>query len=484
MTQDKLVKVASGITGLDEITDGGLPAGRPILVCGNAGCGKTLLGMQFLVNGARECGEPGVFISFEESAKDLALNVSSMGYDLAALIADRRLRIDHIDLQVSPVEQSGDYDLEGLFIRLGAAIDAVGAKRVVLDTIEVLFAQLPDPARLRAELQRLFGWLKQRGVTAIITAEAGEKGLTRHGMEEYVSDCVISLDNRVNEQVSARRLRVVKYRGSTHGTNEYPFLISEAGITILPVTSLKLEHLASCERVTTGITGVDDMLGGLGYFRGSSILTSGTSGTGKSSFAAHLADATARQGEKVLYFAYEESAAQIMRNMSSIGIDLRQWIDKKLLRIHAVRPTTSGLEAHLLAMLQAVRTFQPQLVIIDPLNSFVASGDDTAVKIMLSRLLDELKTKGITVLCNSLTQADSAEEQSEIGISSLMDTWLLLRNTELAQTRGHTLTIVKSRGMPHSSVIKPYKITSQGIVIDSLESDPISASSDNQKENV
>lgn len=476
MTGTSLDKVASGITGLDEITHGGLPAGRPILVCGNAGCGKTLLAMQFLVKGATEHAEPGVFISFEETADDLALNVSSIGYDLPALVAAKRIRIDHIDLLNTPVEQSGDFDLEGLFIRLGAAIDAIGAKRVVLDTIEVLFAHLPDPARLRSELQRLFGWLKLRGVTAIITAEAGENTLTRHGLEEYVSDCVIALDHRVNEQISARRLRIVKYRGSTHGTNEYPFLISETGITILPITSLRLEHLASTERILSGIQGLDKMLDGKGYFRGSSILTSGTSGTGKSSFAAHLADATAQRGEKTLYFAYEESEAQIVRNMSSISIDLQQWADKDLLRIHAVRPTATGLEQHLLSMLIAIQEYQPQLVVIDPLNSFVSYGDNYAIKTMISRLLDHLKTNGITALCNSLTQGGTEQEQTDIGISSLMDTWLLLRNTESVGTRGHALTIVKSRGMAHSNNVHPYQITSRGIVIEPGGQEPVSYS--------
>lgn len=421
----RLNKIATGIAGLDEITDGGLPSSRPTLVCGNAGCGKTLLGMQFLVKGILDHGEPGVFISFEE-------------------VAD---------------------DLEGLFIRLGAAIDKIGARRVVLDTIEVLFAQLPDPLRLRSELQRLFCWLKQKNVTAIVTAEAGERSLTRHGIEDYVSECVIALDHRVQNQISLRRLRVVKYRGSSHGTNEYPFLISRQGISILPVTSLTLRHTVLEERISTGIAGLDEMLGGKGYYRGSSILASGTSGTGKSSFAAHLAQASAQRREKVLYFAYEESPAQIRRNMASIGIDLGHWMDQGLLQIHAERPTAAGLEAHLLGMLDIVKAFEPQTVIIDPLNSFVNGGDPGAIKCMLARLLDYLKTYGITAFCNSMTQGGEKEEQTEVGISSLMDTWLLLKNNELGELRIHTVTLVKSRGMSHSNAIHGYHITDRGVIV-------------------
>ena len=463
--RQQLAKAASGIPGLDEITNGGLPVGRTTLVCGNAGCGKTLLGMQFLIKGAMEYDEPGVFISFEETSQDLGMNVSSLGYDLPQMISRKQLYIDHIDLQSVPVEQSGDFDLEGLFIRLQAEINKIGAKRVALDTIEALFAQLPEPKRLRTELQRLFSWLKQQGVTALVTAEAGERSLTRHGIEEYVSDCVIVLDHRVNEQISARRLRIVKYRGSTHGTNEYPFLISEAGITILPVTSLKLEHPALQERISTGIEGLDTLLGEQGYYRGSSILASGTSGTGKSSFAAHFADACARRGEKVLYFAYEESAAQILRNMASIGIDLGHWKNKGLLNIHSVRPTSTGLEAHLVSMLQEIENYQPKIVIIDPINSFISAGEVGAIKTMMSRLLDHLKTAGITAFCNSLTQGGENEEQTEIGISSLMDTWLLLRHVEKKEERYHTLTIIKSRGMPHSNRVHNYTITSNGLCI-------------------
>ncbi|MEJ2406162.1 MAG: circadian clock protein KaiC [Candidatus Thiodiazotropha sp.] len=461
-----LPKTPSGIAGLDEITAGGLPVGRPSLVCGNAGCGKTLLGMQFLVKGATEYDEPGVFISFEESRDDLVINVASLGYDLSALIAANQLRIDHVDLMSNPVEQSGDFDLEGLFIRLGAAIDAIGARRVVFDTLEVLFGQLPDPDRVRAEINRLFRWLKQHGITAIVTAEAGERNLTRHGLEEYVSDCVIVLDHRVNEQISARRLRIVKYRGSSHGSNEFPFLIGEDGISILPVTSLGLEYEASEERIASGIEGFDQMLGGKGFYRGSSILISGTSGTGKSSIAAHLAEVSAQRGEKTLYFAYEESAAQILRNMSSIGIDLTHWCDKSLLQIRSIRPTATGLEAHLIAMLKRIREYQPKMVVIDPLNSFVSGGDTYAIKVMLSRLLDYMKSNGITAVCNSLTSSDGNEERTDIGISSLMDAWLLLRNTESGGARYHTLTIVKSRGMAHSNGVHGYRITGSGIVFD------------------
>ena len=388
----RLPKAPTGIQGLDEITGGGLPKGRPTLVCGGAGCGKTLLAMEFLVRGARQFNEPGVFMSFEETAKDLTQNVASLGFDLKDLVTHKKIVLDFVYLERSEIVETGEFNLEGLFIRLGQAIDSIGAKRVVIDTIESLFSGLHSQLIVRAELRRLFRWLKEKGVTAIITGESGEATLTRQGLEEYVSDCVIVLDHRVSDQVSSRRLRVVKYRGSTHGKNEYPFLIDEDGISVLPITSLGLNQAASTERISSGIARLDAMLDGAGYYRGSSVLVSGTAGTGKSSLAAHFAEAACQRGERVLYFAFEESPNQIMRNMRSIGIDLQPWVQKGLLQFHATRPTFAGLEMHLAIMLKAVNEFKPQVVILDPLNSFNFGGIETEVKSMLMRLVDFLKT--------------------------------------------------------------------------------------------
>jgi circadian clock protein KaiC len=459
----QLPKAPTGIQGLDEITGGGLPKGRPTLVCGGAGCGKTLLAMEFLVRGATQFNEPGVFMAFEETAKDLTQNVASLGFDLKELIARKKLVLDFVYIERSEIEETGEYDLEGLFIRLGHAIYSIGAKRVVLDTIESLFAGLPNPLILRAELRRLFRWLKNKGVTAIITGERGEGTLTRHGLEEYVSDCVIVLDHRANEQVSSRRLRVVKYRGSTHGTNEYPFLIDENGISVLPVTSLGLQQIASTGRIPTGITRLDAMLGGAGYYRGSSVLISGTAGTGKSSLAAHFAAAACRRGERALYFAFEESPSQIIRNMRSIGIDLQQWVQKGLLQFQANRPTFAGLEMHLTMMHKAINAFKPQVVIVDPLNSFVIGGNETEVKAMLMRLVDFLKMNRITGLFTNLTSGGSALEQTDIAISSLIDTWLLLRDIEIGGERNRGLYILKSRGMAHSNQIREFLLTDNGV---------------------
>ncbi len=456
----QMPKSPTGIQGLDEITAGGLPKGRPTLVCGGAGCGKTLLAMEFLVRGATQFNEPGVFMAFEETAKDLTQNVASLGFDLDDLIARKRILLDFVYVERAELEETGEYDLEGLFIRLGQAIDSIGAKRVVLDTVETLFAGLPNPHILRAELRRLFRWLKDKGVTAIITAERGEGALTRQGFEEYVSDCVIVLDHRVSEQTSSRRLRVVKYRGSTHGTNEYPFLIDEDGISVLPVTSLALQHIVSSERVSTGVARLDAMLGGKGYFRGSSVLISGTAGTGKSSFAAHFADAACRRGERVLYFAFEESPSQIMRNMRSIGIHLQQWVNKGLLLFHAQRPSFAGLEMHLAMEHRVINAFKPQAVILDPLTSFFVGDNEIGVQSMLTRLLDFLKTKQITGLFTSLIS--SGGEQSVGSMSSLIDTWLLLRAVDSGGERNRGLAVLKSRGMAHSNQIREFLLTDRG----------------------
>jgi len=459
----QLPKSPTGIHGLDEITGGGLPKGRPTLICGGAGCGKTLLAMEFLVRGATQFNEPGVFMAFEESTQDLIDNVASLGFEIDRLIADKKMVVDFVYVERSEIQETGEYDLEGLFIRLAHAIDTIGAKRVVLDTIESLFAGLPNPLILRAELRRLFRWLKDKGVTAIITGERGDETLTRQGLEEYVSDCVIMLDHRVRDQVSSRRLRIVKYRGSMHGTNEYPFLIDEDGFSVLPVTSLGLQQAASTERIATGVARLDAMLGGAGYFLGSSVLVSGTAGTGKSSLAAHFVDAACRRGERAIYFAFEESPMQIMRNTRSIGIDLQPWVQQGLLQFEANRPTFFGLEMHLATMHKAVNAFKPQVVVVDPLNSFVIGGNEADVKAMLMRLVDFLKMKQVTTFFTSLTAGGGTLEKSDISISSLIDTWLLVRDIESSGERNRGIYVLKSRGMAHSNQIREFLLTDHGV---------------------
>lgn len=458
-----LRKTPTGIAGLDEITGGGLPAGRPTLVCGSAGCGKTLFAMEFLVGGAVAFGEPGVFVSFEESAEDLTENVRSLGFDLEDLIQRQKLVLDYVHVERSEIEETGEYDLEGLFLRLGWAIDSVGAKRVVLDSLEVLFGGLGNEGILRAELRRLFRWLKEKGVTAVVTGERGHGTLTRHGLEEYISDCVILLDHRVSNLLATRSLRVVKYRGSVHGTNEYPFLIDDRGIEVLPITSVALAHSASTERIPTGVQGLDEMLGGQGYFRTSSVLVSGTAGTGKSSLAAHFVDACCRRGERCVYFAFEESMSQVVRNMRSIGIDLEPWIHQGLLAFHAARPSLQGLERHLVTMDRVIRKFQPRVVVVDPITNLLSIGSDAEVSAMLMRLIDSLKMQQITSLFTSLTQGGAALEQTDVGISSLMDTWLLLRQSEANGERNRVLYVLKSRGMAHSNQLREVRLSDQGM---------------------
>jgi circadian clock protein KaiC len=460
-----LPKAATGIQGLDEITGGGLPRGRPTLVCGSAGCGKTLLAMEFLVRGATEYNEPGVFLAFEETAEELTQNVRSLGFDLDDLAARSKLVVDYVHVERSEIEETGEYDLEGLFIRLGHAIDSIGAKRVVLDTLETLFGGLSNSAILRSELRRLFRWLKDKEVTAIITAERGDGTLTRHGLEEYVSDCVILLDHRVSEQLSTRRLRVVKYRGTTHGTNEYPFLIDENGISVLPVTSLGLSHEASDERVSTGVHWLDEMLGGRGVYRGSTVLISGTAGTGKTSVAAHFADAACRRGERCLYFAFEESESQVARNMRSIGLDLSAWSDRALLRFYATRPSAYGLEMHLATLHKLVVDFQPRLVVVDPITTFLGAGTSSQAEAMLMRLIDFLKAGQITALFTSLTHSGAAVEGSQVAVSSLIDTWLLLRDLEVGGQRTRGLQVLKSRGMSHSNEVREFRLTDNGLQV-------------------
>jgi len=461
---EQLEKALTGISGLDEITGGGLPRGRPTLITGNAGSGKTLLSMQFLVQGAVQYNEPGVFMAFEETAEELTQNFSSLGFDLDKLIASGKILIDYVHIDPSEIEETGDYDLEGLFIRLGCAIDTIGAKRVVLDTIEVLFSGFKNDAILRAELRRLFRWLKDKGVTAIVTGEHGENALTRYGLEEYVADCVITVDNRMENQIATRRLRVIKYRGSSHGTNEYPFLIEEDGISVLPVTSLRLEHTASTDRISSGIERLDNMLDGSGYYRGSSILISGTAGTGKTSFASNFVDAACRRGERCIYFAFEESPSQIVRNMRSIGIDLEPWIDKGLLQIRSLRPMAFGLEMHLVDMLRHIDKFQPRVVIFDPISNLINVGVMDDVKSMLTRLIDYMKTKEITTICTSLVDIED-EGQTGQGVSSLMDTWIRLRMFETDGERNRGISVIKSRGMKHSNQIREYLLTDTGVQI-------------------
>lgn len=458
-----LPKAATGIAGLDEITLGGLPRGRPTLVCGGAGCGKTLFAMEFLLRGALQFNEPGVFMAFEETEKDLADNVRSLGFEIEKLVAQNKIAVDYVHVERSEIQETGEYDLEGLFIRLGAAIDSVGAKRVVLDTLETLFSGFSNPAILRAELRRLFRWLKDKGVTAVITGERGEGALTRQGLEEYVSDCVILLDHRVREQVSTRRLRIVKYRGTTHGTNEYPFLIDEDGISVLPVTELGLDHSASSERVPSGIPKLDEMLGGAGYYRGSSILVSGTAGSGKTSVAAHFANATCERGERCLYLAFEESRAQHSRNMKSIGLDLDKWHKKGLLRFEASRPQLYGLEMHLAHIHKLVKELDPHVVVIDPISNLSSTGSNADSEAMLLRLVDYLKARGTTAMLVNLTTGGNALEMTEVGISSIIDTWLLLRDIELGGERNRGMYVLKSRGMQHSNQIREFVISPKGV---------------------
>jgi circadian clock protein KaiC len=458
-----LPKAPTGIQGLDEITGGGFPRGRPTLICGSAGAGKTLLAMEFLVRGATEYNEPGVFMAFEETAPELTQNVRSLGFDLDELSTQKKLVIDFVRIERSEIDETGDYDLEGLFIRLGSAIDAIGAKRVVLDTIENLFAGLQNQGILRAELRRLFRWLKDKGVSAVITAERGDGVLTRHGLEEYVSDCVILLDHRVTDQVSTRRLRVVKYRGTAHGTNEYPFLIDEDGFSVLPITSLGLQHQVSGERISSGVARLDTMLGGEGFYRGTTVLVSGTAGTGKTSLAASFVDAACRRGERSLYFSFEESQDQLIRNMRSIGLNLEQWTKKKLLQFHSSRATFYGLEMHLAMIHKIVQDFQPRVVVIDPIGSLIQAGNQRDAHIMIVRLIDFLKQKQITAFLTNLTSGGAALERTDVEISSIVDSWLFTRDIELDGERNRALYVLKSRGTAHSNQLREFLLTPHGV---------------------
>ncbi len=459
----RLPKCPTGIQGLDEITGGGLPRGRPTLVCGGAGCGKTLLAAEFLVRGAVQFGEPGVLMAFEETEKELKANVASLGFDLEGLVRRREIVVDYVHIERSEVQESGEYDLEGLFVRLGHAIDSIGAKRVVLDTMEVLFASLPNEAILRSELRRLFRWLKDKGVTAVITAERGRESLTRHGLEEYVSDCVIVLDHRVYDQIATRNLRVVKYRGALHGTNEFPFLIGSEGISVLPITSLGLNHRASSERIATGIPRLDSMLGGRGFFRGSSVLLTGTPGTGKTIVAANFAHAACRRGERALFFSFVESPDQIIRNMHSIGLRLEPMVKRSLLRFHSARPSLYGLEMHLATMFKEIAAFQPHVVIVDPITSLMDAGTASEGKGMVTRLIDYLKAGQVTSLFTGLAHGGLALRQTDSAMSSLMDAWLSLEDFEGNGEHNRVLYVLKARGLAHSNQIREFLISDHGI---------------------
>jgi circadian clock protein KaiC len=455
-----LAKAATGITGLDEITGGGLPRGRTSLVCGGTGTGKTLMAAEFLVRGARDLGEPGVFMSFEETTEELKQNVASLGFDLDGLERAGLVSLDHVRMQRTEIEETGEYDLEGLFVRLGYAVDSIGAKRVVLDTLEALFSSLSNEFILRAEIRRLFRWLNDRELTTVVTAERGDGTLTRYGLEEYVSDFVLLLDNRIERQLATRRARVVKYRGSAHGADEYPFLLTEKGFSVLPITAMRLRHAAPTTVVSSGIERLDSMLGA-GFYQGSSVLVSGSPGSGKTSIAARFVDAACRRRERALYFAFEESPAQILRNMRSIGLDLQRWVDRGLLRVEAQRPTSSGLESHLVELSTACEEFAPKVVVVDPISSF--RGPEDEITAMLARLVDHFKVRALTSLFTTLTRGHAQIGAAGLGVSSVIDTWISLRNVEVNGERNRLLDIVKSRGMAHSNQVREFVISDSGV---------------------
>jgi circadian clock protein KaiC len=460
-------KSSTGIQGLDEITGGGLPKNRASLICGGPGCGKTLLSMEFICNGITKFSENGAYISFDESQRDLSENVASLGFDIEAMAKKNTLCI----LEVPPLpeinEELGAYELGGIYAMLNQAIDSVGAKRVVIDGLETVFSVFQNESVFRRQLRKLFTWLKERNVTALITCERGEGTvlLSRHGIEEYVSDCVILLDQRVIDQLAVRRLKIIKYRGTLHGTNEYPFLITENGISILPITSMMLNYSVSKERLSTGIDKLDSMLSEKGYFKGSSILISGTAGTGKSSIAAHLAASVCKQEKRCIYFAFEEPAEQIVRNMQSIGLDLSPYVDKGLLKFHTNRPTQYGIEMHLLSIHNIIESFKPETVVFDPISNLTDVAAAADIKSMFGRLLDHLKNKQITTLSTNLVHGEKSSLATEIGISSIMDTWILIKNSENERKKERSIEIVKSRGMTHTDRINTFEITDNGIII-------------------
>jgi circadian clock protein KaiC len=474
LNHHQLPKCPTGIKGFDEVTDGGLPKNRITLFSGSTGTGKTLLGLDFLIHGAVSYNEPGVFMSFEETTEELYIDVASLNLNLQALVSKKRIRLEHVILERGDIREKGEFDLEGLFIRLEHAIDSIGAKRVVLDSIESLFAGIKDAGILRLEIKRLFRWLKRKQVTAIVTGELGNGAYTRSGLEEYISDCIILLDNRVREQISTRRIRVIKYRGSKHGTNEYPFVIDKGGLSVIPITSAGLDQPGTAKRVSTGIPSLDKMFRGAGYTRGSTVLVSGTAGTGKTSLAAAFAIDSCKRGERCLFLSYEESSGQLIQNMSSIGIHFESLIKKGLLKIVSTRPSFFGLEMHLLELYKTIADFKPQAVVIDPLTSLLGQGNQLELQSMLTRMIDLLKSRGITGFFTSLVSSTVQNDTSgEIGVSSLIDTWIVVRELEENQGKRRTrgLYIVKSRGMGHSSDVHKLVLSDDGINLVPMDTD-------------
>ena len=480
---NKLHKCLTGIKGFDEVTEGGLPKNRTTLISGGAGSGKTLFGIDFLINGAINFKEHGVFMSFEETADELYKDVASLNLDLKGLVSQKKIVLEHVVLERKDVQEK-DFNLEGLLIRLEYAIDSVSAKRVVLDSIESLFAGITDNGILRLEIKRLFRWLKEKQVTAIVTGEPGQDSYTHHGMEQYISDCIILLDNRVDEEVSVRRIRVVKYRGSNHGTNEYPFVIDDDGLSVIPITSAGLDQLGTAKRVSTGIPSLDKLFKGAGYTRGSTILASGTAGTGKTSLAAAFAIETCKRGERCLFLSYEESAGQLTQNMKSIGFNFEPLMKKGLLKIVSTRPTFFGLEKHLLDLYKTIEEFKPKSVVIDPLTSLIGEGSPREVRSMITRMIDVLKTQGITGFFTSLVSSTAVNDTSgEIGVSSLIDTWIVVRELEekVGKKRIRGLYIVKSRGTGHSSDVHKLILNDKGIFLEPMEADTTSTSDPKKK---
>jgi circadian clock protein KaiC len=464
-TAASLAKAQTGIPGLDEITRGGLPAGRPTLIYGGPGCGKTILAMEFLVHGAQDLDEPGLFVSFEETEAQLLENFSSFGFGLEELIEKKKLKISYVELSRGEIVEAGAFSLDGLLIRLQHGIVEIGAKRVVLDSLETLFSSLSINERLRNEVARLFRWLRDAGVTAIITGERGQEQFTRHGFEDYVSDCVLLLDHRTVGQISKRRMRIIKYRGSGHATNEFPFLIGETGLSVVPITSIDLGHRACSERVSTGVKDLDEMLGGEGYFKSTTALITGRSGTGKSSLAAAFALAACERGERCLYFSFEESASQVVRNMRSLGMDLEPWVEQGLLAIRSFRPTFRGLEEHLVSVAEQTSLFDPTCVVMDPTTNFVTVGDEEEVKSMLTRILDLLKRRGTTLVMTALTAGVGTPDQTENPLSSLVDTWIVVDLELRGNVRHRAIHVVKSRGMEHSHEMRELLMSSRGLSI-------------------
>jgi circadian clock protein KaiC len=466
--RNQLLKCPTGIKGFDEITEGGLPKNGTTLVSGNAGSGKTLFGIDFLIKGATDYNEPGILMSFEETEDELYKDVASLNMDLSGLVSRKKIVLENVVLERKDIQEN-DFNLEGIFVRLEYAIDSIGAKRVVLDSLESLFAGITDIGILRLEIKRLFRWLKEKKVTAIVTGETGQNGsYTRHGLEEYISDCIILLDNRIRDEMATRRVRVIKYRGSSHGTSEYPFVIDNEGLSVIPITSAGLAQPGTDKKVSTGIPSLDKLFKSKGYTRGSTILASGTAGSGKTSFAGAFALESCKRGERCLYFSYEESSGQLIQNLLSIGIDLAPWVEKGLLKIVSLRPSFLGLELHLLNVYKLVDSFKPKAVVVDPLTSLVGEGEYREVSSMITRMIDLFKSRSITTFFTSLVSATFQSNTSgEIGVSSLIDTWIVVRVVEDNEGRKRTreVFIVKSRGSNHDSDVHKFILSDNGIIV-------------------